>query len=490
MLHETSMSDSKEPANTLRSMVLDMGVSIPRVQAKPFVPRILIVDDEPALIEDMAKWLRHDGYQVEAVSSAEEALQAFGRKTYHLVLLDAFLPGHSAIELVHLLQDRCFGCMVVLLIGPAPLQAPPEVLRLHSVPCLSKPLSAHILRKRIHDLVEKSPREPINRLLATERTECMLWEGMCTRSPLMQTVFTKIRSYARADSTILIHGEDGTGKEIAARAIHNQSSRSKGPFVVLRTKSIARDKIGLELFGKEDGGADINMLRGKLHAARGGTLFVDEIAMLDERTQLRFLRLLETPQGATTGQRSMREWDVRIITATRYDLVEQTKEKTLPATLVDQLKAAQLILPSLQQRPEDIMPLAYDFLAFFAMHYRKLISIITPEARRTLEAYSWPGNIRELRHVIEQAVLLSKNAEIIPELLPYRVYHATTGGRVISIPMGLSLAQAEKEIILKTLENNEHNKKGTAEILGISRRCLYNKLAEYGHLLSPGYADA
>lgn len=467
-------------------MFEEMGHQNPNFYSTSLSPRILIVDDESSVAEEMGNYLRLDGYSIDVVGSAEAALQAFIRKTYHLIFVDVFLSGRSAIDFIHLLKEVCPQCVIILLIGPAPLQVPSDVLDLSAIPCLSKPIAPYVLRKRVHDLLQKREQDPPSRLLSLDRSQGILWEGMRTRSQKMREIFDNIRLISQTDSTILITGEHGTGKKLIAKAIHNQSKRQKGPFLCVQTKTIPRDRMISDLFGNDDRGYSFDgSFRGKLGMAVGGTLFLDEFFLLDERTLLRFQRFLEATASPSLNSRPFRTADIRIIFGTHVIHASGPKTKTPHHELLDRLHPFQIALPPLRDRPEDITPLCYEFLSIFSIQHRKLLGIIPAETRRLLEHYSWPGNIRELRHVIEQAVLLSRSSVFEPELLPYRIYHAASGGKVISIPLGWSLAQAEKEIIWRTLEANQKNKKGTAEALGISRRSLYNKLANYFHASIP-----
>ncbi len=453
--------------------------SHPHFLIKSFSPSILIIDDDPSIAGEMAGYLRQDGYAVETIGSAEEALQAFIHKTYHLVLIDAFLPGRSALDFILLLKDACPQCIVVLLIGPAPLQAPADVLELSTIPCLSKPVAPYVLRKRVHDLLKKGGADPNSRLLSLDKNQGILWEGIRTRSTSMKEILDHIRMIASVDTAVMIQGEQGTGKELIARAIHNQSKRQNGPFLSFRTKTIAKDRLIYDLFGNDERNTRFEgPFRGKIGMALGGTLFLDELFHLDERSLLRFLRLAE-PKQTTLAFKHFRSSNVRMIFATYHTLPGQQKTKSPHFEFIERINPLRIHLPPLRERPEDITPLAYDFLSHFSIYHRKLLGIIPSETRKLLEQYSWPGNIKELRQVIEQAVLFSKGPVLDPELLPYRIYHSVSGGKIIPIPLGWSLEKAEREIIWKTLEAHQKNKHVTSELLGISRRSLYNKLEGY-----------
>lgn len=471
------MNEKQTTPDSLRAMLQQMGIWEPIVKSRGFVPKILVVDDDPNQAQDLALWMQQDGHQVDVVTSAEAALQAFIHKTYHVVLLDAGLPGFSAAQLIRLLQQYCAGCNIILLTNPTMtwewLSTGIEAIK--PVSWITRPVQPQILRRQTYELLHKSPSRFNNRLLSTEFSDCSTWEGMRARSQVMLDVFSKIKMLARSEATILLMGEPGSGREWAARAIHNQSRRKSGAFIKINTHLLSRSHLEKELFGSSSG-----EIGGKLKAASGGTLFVDEIAVLDERTQLRLLEWMELGLPA----RRNHSCDTRLIVATQHDLVRLVRTKTIAPALVDRLKVLQLTLPSLRERKEDIIPLAYEWLSYFCVRHHKLVGYIPEETKRLLEEYPWPNNGKELEHVIEQAVLLADTPSLEPDLLPKRFYNSINGFRSLTLPIGWTLAQVERELIFKTLELHSWNKKWTAEVLGISRRSLYNKLAAYGMLTS------
>jgi transcriptional regulator with PAS, ATPase and Fis domain len=308
------------------------------------------------------------------------------------------------------------------------------------------------------------------------------FEGMMARSRVMHNVFEKIKLAAQSDATVLITGESGTGKELVARAIHLRSKRAEGPFIAVHTGAIPRELIASELFGHERGSftGAVDRKEGKFELAEGGTIFLDEISTMDERTQINLLRVLESFAYMRIGGKKERQADVRVVAATNRDLLKMAEEGVFREDLYYRLNILQITLPPLRERREDVPLLASEFMANFAQQYKKNIQVIPAETQRLIEGYHWPGNVRELRNVIEQAVLLARGTTLDPELLPQMIYRAGPSEDVIRIPLGATMRDAEKEIILRTLEARKGNKKTTAEALGISRRSLYNKLAEYG----------
>ncbi len=444
--------------------------------------KILVVDDEPDAAAALAELLREEGYSVDAVGSAEEALERFRVETYHLLLTDLLLPGKSGVELTKLVHEACPATAIVLVTGHATVKTAVTALKRGANDYLRKPVTPKKLKERVQALLEARPDYLPNKLLAVGRSGEVNFEGMIARSRVMHNVFEKIKLAAQADATVLITGESGTGKELVARAVHYRSQRANGPFIAVHTGALPRDLIASELFGHERGAftGATERKEGKFELAEGGTLFLDEISTMDERTQVNLLRVLESFSYMRIGGKKERAAHVRVVAATNRDLMKMVEEGSFREDLFYRLNILQINLPPVRERREDIALLAHEFLQHFSRQYRKLVEVIPTETQRLLEGYHWPGNVRELRNVIEQAVLLARGRALEPELLPQMIYRAGPVEEVIRIRLGSTMRDAEKEIILRTLESRDGNKKMTAEVLGISRRSLYNKLAEYG----------
>jgi DNA-binding NtrC family response regulator len=487
VLHRPYMTDPTEEPEPAISLA-EEEERYPGRRVPPASRRLLVVEDDPEMAAHLGQILRQEGYPVDVVSSAEEAVQCFTLETYHLVITDLILPGKSGIELTKVLHDACPGCAVVLLTGHATVKSAVAALKRGAADYLRKPLVPRKLLDRVNILLSSRPDYLPNRLLLSGRGGEISFEGMTARSRVMHHVFDKVRLAAQSDATVLVTGESGTGKELVARAIHNRSQRSGGPFVAVHTGAIPRDLIASELFGHERGSftGAVERKPGKFELAEGGTLFLDEISTMDERTQINLLRILETFSYMRVGGKREQRADVRVVAATNRDLSQMSQQGAFREDLYYRLNILQINLPPLRERREDIPVLAGEFVAHFAAHYRKPLIALAPETLRLLEAYPWPGNVRELRNVIEQSVLLARGETLEPDLLPQMICRAGTPEEVIRLPLGLTIREAEREIILRTLEMKEGNKKITAAILGISRRSLYNKLAEYTGVMDPG----
>ncbi|HEX2573717.1 MAG TPA: sigma-54 dependent transcriptional regulator [Polyangia bacterium] len=453
-----------------------------RAQAGAPARKILVVDDEPEVASSLAEILREEGYAVDVVGSAEDALERFRLETYHLLLTDLLLPGKSGVDLTKAIHDSCPATAIVLVTGHATVKTAVAALKRGAADYVRKPVNPKRLKERIATLLANRPDYLPNRLLSVGRSGEVHFEGMIARTRVMHNVFEKIKLAAQADATVLITGESGTGKELVARAVHRRSRRMSGPFVAVHTGAIPRDLISSELFGHEKGSftGAVERKEGKFELSEGGTIFLDEISTMDERTQINLLRVLENFTYMRIGGKKERAADVRVVAATNRDLSKMVEEGTFREDLYYRLNILQISLPPLRERKEDIALLANEFVRQFSEQYRTTVELVPAETQRLLDGYHWPGNVRELRNVIQQAVLLSGGRTLAPELLPQMIYQAGPVEEVIRIPLGVSMREAEREIILRTLDSKEGNKKTTAEVLGISRRSLYNKLAEYG----------
>jgi DNA-binding NtrC family response regulator len=297
----------------------------------------------------------------------------------------------------------------------------------------------------------------------------------------MRQVFERIRLAASTDTTVCVVGESGTGKELVARSIHRRSARGDGPFVAVHTGAIPQELIATELFGHEKGSftGATDKTAGKFELAEGGSIFLDEVSTMDERTQIGLLRVLESFRFTRVGGRKERSANVRVIAASNRDLQAMVAGGSFREDLFYRLNIFTIRIPPLRDRREDIPVLAADFLAEYAQKYQKSVTRLMPETEKLLVAYAWPGNVRELRNVIEQAVLLARGPDLEPGLLPQMLHREPARAEALTIRIGTPMEDIEREVILRTLEANGGNKTATAEVLGISRRSIYNKLAEY-----------
>jgi DNA-binding NtrC family response regulator len=445
--------------------------------------RILVVDDDAELVRALEQLLREQGgYEVAIALSAEEALERCRTMTFHLVLTDLQLPNRNGIALIRTLREMCPETATVLITAHGSIRSAVTALKRGAAEYMTKPIRPQRLLQLVRSLVASRPAFLSNRLLLGDRAEVVSFDGLQARSAAMVEVFDRIRSAAASDATVLVLGESGTGKELVARSIHQRSSHAAGPFVPVHTGAIPQNLIASELFGHERGAftGAVDTQPGKFELAEGGTLFLDEISTMDERVQVNLLRVLETFRYVRIGGQTERTANVRVIAASNRDLEAMVRSGELREDLYYRLNIVTVRLPPLRDRPDDIPVLASELLREFSLKYGKNVVSIPAETQRLLCEYAWPGNVRELRNLIEQAVLLARGEELDPLLLPQMLHRGTGRNDVIKIQIGTAMDDIEREVILRTLEANDGNKTHTAEVLGISRRSIYNKLAIYG----------
>jgi DNA-binding NtrC family response regulator len=459
-------------------------------EAQPMAIKVLVVDDDVPLTRALAELLGQEGYQVTTAASAEEALDRVREDSFNLVLTDLQLPGRNGISLIKALHEACPDTKTVLITGHGSVRTAVTALKRGAVEYISKPIKPRRLMALIQALTANPPPYLANRLLDASRLEAVHFDGMHAKSRSMREVFERVRMASTSDTTVLIVGESGTGKELVARSIHARSPQAEGPFVAVHTGAIPQELIQSELFGHEKGAftGAVDRKPGKFEQAEGGTLFLDEISTMDERTQVNLLRVLESFQFSRVGGQKEQKANVRVLAASNRDLEAMVKAGEFREDLYYRLNIFTIALPSLRDRSEDIPLLAHEFMREFAERYGKPVNSIPAETQRLLTSYTWPGNVRELRNVIEQAVLLSRSMHLDAALLPQMLHRGPSRQEIIKIPIGTAMDQIEREVILRTLEANDGNKTATAEVLGISRRSIYNKLALYG--IDVGHDDA
>jgi DNA-binding NtrC family response regulator len=304
-------------------------------------------------------------------------------------------------------------------------------------------------------------------------------------SAAMRKVYRQVRQVSKYDVLVLVNGESGTGKDLVAQAIHSLSSRSEGLFYPVNMGAIPKELIASTLFGHEKGaftGAN-QQKRGMFETAAGGTLFLDEIGAMDEMTQISLLRVLETRQFQRVGGTEFLDADVRLIAATNVDLRQAVREGSFREDLWHRLNVFRVDLPPLRKRGKDILLLAREFLRRYSREFDKSVERIDPEAERLLLSYLWPGNVRELENVVMRAVLIAPGEALSPDLLKSEVQSAPPVQDRVVLEVGMTLEEAERELITKTLSLVSGNKGEAARLLGISRKGIYNKIKKYGLMM-------
>ncbi|MGA2443511.1 MAG: sigma-54 dependent transcriptional regulator, partial [Tepidisphaeraceae bacterium] len=349
---------------------------------------------------------------------------------------------------------------------------------------IEKPLDLNHFRAQVNRAAERAALQKQNQVLREELLEQSGFEGIIGKSGAMQRVLTTARQVAASDIPVLIMGESGTGKELIARAIHYNSRRRKNRMVTLNCAGLSESILEDELFGHVKGaftGAQTER-EGRFEHADGGTLFMDEIGDMPAVMQAKLLRVLENGEVVRLGSNEPLEVDVRLISATNRKLDEVVAEKQFREDLFFRIKGVTLSLPPLRERREDIPLLMHYFLQEFAEKYKKELEGITPAAQQMLVSYSWPGNVRQLRTAVENMVVLAPGKMMGVESLPAEIQPAAGAEHISGITnlVGISIEEAEKELIRNTLKMVDGNREQAARILRIGERTLYRKIREYG----------
>ena len=437
--------------------------------------KILIVDDELILRESLARWLERDGHRVETASSGEEALDRFKETRYDILLVDIKMEGISGLEVLRHVKESDPDVAVVMITAYGSISTAIEAMKNGASDYLLKPFDPNELGVLIDKISESQAQALENLYLREQFKERTQFESMIGQSRPMQKVFDLIQDVAPTNSTVLISGETGTGKGLAAKAIHTNSPCSEGPFVMVNCGAIPEHLMESELFGYQKGAfTDAKTTkRGRLELAHRGTLFLDEIGEISMRMQIDLLRVLEDRVFYRVGGTQPIEAEFRVIAATNRDLEKAIKDGIFRKDLFYRLNVITFDMPPLHDRKEDIPLLAEHFLHRFTKETNKTIDGIAREAMDEMMLYEWPGNVRELENAVERAVVVSKERKIIPNDLPiFRPEYC------LDAP-GKSLMEVENGHISQVLQDNQWNISKSAEILRIDRSTLYNKIKRY-----------
>lgn len=439
-------------------------------------PSILIVDDEAVVRDSLSKWFCEDGYQVGTADNAAMALKALRSQRWDIILLDIKMPGMDGMELQQRIREVDPNALIIFITAHVSVDTAVQALKNGAFDYVTKPIDPDHLTHLVNNALKQRALTKENLQLKEHISEFIAAEEIIGESPQMKKVFDLIQTVASTDTTVMIRGESGTGKELIARAIHRRSPRSYFPLVTVNCGALPEGILESELFGHERGaftGAQYRR-KGKLELADGGTLFLDEVGNIDMKTQMDLLRVLETKQFTRVGGNNIIKVDVRVICATNKDIEKAMAEGTFREDLYYRLNGFTIIVPPLRERKSDIPLLANYFTSKYARQLGKKIAGISAEAMDILVRYDWPGNVRELENAIERAMVVGTPPTIQPNDLPIQF---TEGKKLSSCG---SLAEVEKQHIIKTLEEHKWNISRTAEILQIDRVTLYNKIEKYG----------
>jgi DNA-binding NtrC family response regulator len=450
--------------------------------------RVLLVDDEPRVRASL-KSVLEPIYDVLEAADAQEGLTLFKREPPQLVLLDVILPGTDGLAVLQSMRTEDPHIPVIMLTGTKSVKTAVDAMKLGAADYLSKPFDIEELRIVVDRTLNSQDLEREVRQLRAQVVQRYAFHNLIGKSPSMQEIYAKIEQVADSRTTVLITGESGTGKELVAKAIHYNSSRRERPFIALNCAALPETLIESELFGHEKGSfTDATARRvGQFELANSGTLFLDEIGDLSATTQAKLLRVLQEREFTRIGGVQSIKVDVRIIAATNKNLDELVRKGLFREDLYYRINVILLYLPPLRERGEDIALLAKHFLAKRIEEEKRPPQDFSKEALELVARYPWPGNVREMENIIEQAFIWSKGSIVItPEHLPaiLRTDTRSTSLRDDTLAGRLSLEKAvmefEREIILDALKRTNYIQTHAASMLGISRRMLKYRMDALG----------
>ncbi len=443
--------------------------------------KVLVVDDDPEVTDHLGALLRDWGYEPRAALSGRAASATSREWGPHLAVVDVHLPDVDGIDLLRELRAATPNVETVVISGDAKLRAAVEAAHSGALCFLEKPVSPLTLRSILAQAEQRFRRaEP-----AQEMSEAALLGDLITRSPRMIEAFELVRCVAPTDANVLIVGENGTGKELIANALHALSPRANRPLIKLNCTAIPDELMEAELFGHRRGAftGAIADRSGLFEAARGGTLLLDEIGEMPVHLQIKLLRVLQDRQARPLGGGPLVNLDFRLVCATNCDLRAATLEGRFRQDLYFRINTITVTLPPLRERPEDIALLTDLFLRRFGAQYGHPNITIDEQATERLLTHEWPGNVRELEHAIERAVIVSRRERVTLDDLPeglYPGYRCKRAPEDETIAGVLPLAELERLAIVRALEHTRGNKRAAAALLGIYRPTLYSKLRKYG----------
>ncbi len=441
-------------------------------------PHLLVVDDDPVTLNLLKEVLTKEGYKVDTALGGEEAISQGMDHFFDIIITDVRMGDKDGMEVLRSFKKISPETTVIMITAFGSIETAIEAIREGAFDYISKPFKLEEIKITIRRALEQRKLLQENKFYRQELLSKYQFKNVIGRTPQMLQVYKTIAKVADTKSTVLLCGERGTGKELVARSIHYNSLRNNCPFIPVDCASLVETLMENELFGHVRGaftGAH-STKKGLFEEADGGTLFLDEVSNLSLSMQTKLLRFLQEHEIKRVGGMESIKVDVRVIAATNQPLEPLAKNGKLREDLFDRLNVVSIILPPLRERKEDIPLLANHFLYKFSEENKKSISHISPEALEILLQYSWLGNVRELEHTIERAVILSIHPIILPEDLPRKMFEEMKEVETLPPEKLLPLKEIEKRYVLKVLQETKGNKKKASEILGIDRTTLYRIL--------------
>ena len=442
---------------------------------------LLIIDDEKNIRDGLAANFELEDYNVKTASSGEEGIELISKGDIDLVITDLRMPGISGEEVLKHVATVTPGIPVIILTGHGSIDAAVDAMRHGAYDFLTKPLNLDQLEMIVKRALESRELKLEHQDLKKSVDEKNAFKDMIGKSPAMQKIQELIKKAADSKASVLITGESGVGKEVVARAIHELSSRHGKPMIDVHCAALSETLLESELFGHEKGaftGAD-HLQKGRFERAHGSTIFLDEIGEINQSTQIKILRVLAERKFERVGGEQTIAVDVRVVAATNRNLENEIKEGKFREDLFYRLNVIHIHVPPLRERKSDLPLLMASFLSRFNEENGKSIKGFDNKSKAAMNSYDWPGNIRELRNCVESAVVMCSGDEITIDDLPVNIA-SSSSENAISVPFGISLNDAERIVIEQNLAAQKNNKTKTAEILGIGRKTLQRKLAEWG----------
>jgi two-component system, NtrC family, response regulator HydG len=447
---------------------------------------VLIVDDEPAIVESLTKIFRREALNVLSATDGNAGLDLLRKHRVGVLLTDLMMPQTSGMDLLRAAKTIAPETEVVLMTAYGTVETAVDAMKEGAYDFVTKPLKrAHVVRI-VRNALEKQSLLVENRSLKAQLAEKRRRAIIGTSLAWRRTMDIVMQA-APSEATVLLLGESGTGKELLARALHDNSARAKGPFIAVNCAAIPESILEAELFGYEKGAftGAATARDGRFEAAHGGTLFLDEIGEISRHVQVKLLRVLQEGEIERLGASGKpRRIDVRIVAATNVNLAEEVKAGRFREDLYYRLNVIPVSVPPLRDRRDDISLLAQHFVQVYAEKNGKAISGCSPAAIERLTEYGWPGNVRELENAIERAVVLTRSGHTVidEDALPREIREASvTGGgagsaSALTFPIGMPLAEIEMRVIHETLRHTRGDKRLTAKLLGIATRTIYRRL--------------
>jgi DNA-binding NtrC family response regulator len=449
-------------------------------QAKDVSERVLIVEDDSSARVGLEQLVKAWGFLAESAGDGEEALEKVTTFRPAIVITDLVMPRMDGLELLRALQQQGADVTTLILTAQGTVETAVEAIKEGAYDYLTKPVDVQRLKILLDKIVERLETVREVKTLRRQLREHGTFGSMIGSGPEMRKIYQVIEQAAPTGASVIVTGESGTGKELAAQTIHQLSPRANYPFVAINCAAIPETLLESEIFGHERGAftGAVDRRQGCFELADRGTLFLDEISEMTPQTQVKLLRVLQERKFRRLGGRHEQSVDVRVLAATNVDPVEAVQKGKLREDLLYRLNVFALRLPPLRERKQDLPLLVQAFINEFNSRNQKTIAGVDQRAMRMLELYSWPGNVRELRNVIERATILAPGPFIEPKYLPPALAAEPPPSQQpqVALAPGTTVEEAERRLIMMTLEHTRDNKTRAAEILGISLKTLHNKL--------------